>query len=119
MLEICAISFGPLSDLTGVNITVLVGNNNALGALVSNAPGPRVIAAMAQLIWRRIAGLNAAFWFEGVPSTRNIADLPTKMEILLFPSRHIANSKCLKRAFGLIAAATTAIANGQPAHPPH
>ena len=117
MLAICAILFDPLSDLTGLNITFFVDNNNSLDALVSNAPGPPVIAAMTQLIWYRIADLNAAVWFERVPSTKNIADLPTEMKQMPFPSRHIANFRCLQRAFDLIVASTAAIQAGKPAQP--
>ena len=91
MLAIFAILFDPLSDLSGLNIVFFVDNNNSLEALVSNAPGPPVIAAMTQLIWYRIAELNAAVWFERVPSTKNIADLPTKRKEMPYPSRHIAN----------------------------
>ena len=64
MLAIFAILFDPLWGLTGLNITFFVDNNNDLQALVSNAPGPPVIAAMTQLIWYRIADLKAAVWFE-------------------------------------------------------
>ena len=38
MMAILAILFDPLSDLTGINITFFVDNNNSLEALVSNAP---------------------------------------------------------------------------------
>lgn len=116
MLAIFAILFGPASDLTGLNIIFFV-DNNSLEALVSNAPGPPAIAAMAQLIWYRISELNAAVWFERVPSTRNIADIPTKTKALPLPSRNIENSNCLHTAFDLIVAATAAILNGQPVRP--
>ena len=117
MLAIFAIRIGPFADLTGLNIIFFVGNNNSLEGLVSNAPGPPVIAAMAQLIWYRIADLNAAVWFGRVPSTKNIADLSTKLKDLPIPSRHIANFTCLQSAFDLVVAATAAILNGQPVQP--
>ena len=117
MLAIFAILFDPLWDLTGLNITFFVDNNNALQDLVSNAPGPPVIADMAQLIWYRVADLKAAVWFERVPSTKNIADLPAKLKPIPFPSRHMANFLCLGRAFVSIQAATTAILTGHPVQP--
>ena len=40
MLAIFAILFDPSVDLEGKNVTFYVDNNNALHALVSNAPGP-------------------------------------------------------------------------------
>ena len=118
MLAILAILFDPLSDLRGLNIMFFVDNNNALEALVSNAPGPRVIAAMTQLIWYRIAQLNAAVWFERVPSTKNIADLPTKMKPMPYPSDHIANFKCLRRVYDLIVTALADMDAGHPVKPP-
>ena len=118
MLAILAILFDPLSDLTGLNIIFFADNNNSLEALVSNAPGPRVIAAMTQLIWYKIADLNAAVWFERVPSNKNIADLPTKLKPMPFPSAHITNFKCLKRAYDLIVAALADMEAGRPVRPP-
>ena len=117
MLAIFAILFDPLSDLSGPNIVFFVDNNNSLEALVSNAPGPPVIAAMTQLIWYRITDLNAAVWFERVPSTKNIADLPTKRKEMPYPSRHIANFQCLQRAFDLITTAVSDMLAGRPVQP--
>ena len=53
---------------------------------------------MTQLIWYRAADLNSAVWFGRAPSAKNIADLPTKLKDLPFPSRHIANFACLQTA---------------------
>ena len=119
MLAIFAILFGPLSDLTGLNIVFFASNDNSLEAPVSNAPGPPAIAAMTQLIWYRIADLNAAAWFERVASTKNIAGLPTKLRQMPFSPRQIANFQCVRRACGLISAAMTDMAAGRPIQPLH
>ena len=115
MLAIFAVLFDPVVDLRGRNITFYVDNNNALAALVSNAPGPPVIAAMTQLIWLCILELGIAAWFERVPSKRNIADLPTKRIALPFASLQTMTFRCLRRCFELITRTERNIKNGIPA----
>ena len=117
MLEIFAILFGPLSDHTGLDVVFFADNNNSLEALVSNAPGPPAIAAMTQLIWYRIADLNAALWLERAASAKNIADPPRKRKEMPYPSRHIANFRCLQRAFRLIPTAIADMKAGRPIQP--
>ena len=118
MLVIFAVLFDPLSDLYGQNVTFYVDNNNALQALVSNAPGPPEIAAATQLIWFRIAELNISAWFERAPSKKNTADLPTKHKPLPFTSGRAKNSQCLPRWSELIRTGMLSIKNGAPIDPP-
>ena len=117
ILAIFAILLGPLRALKGINIILLVDNYNAVESLVGNAPGPPVIAAKSQLIWYRIAALNAAVWFGRVPPAKNIAELPKKLKISPVPSRRTANYHCLQKSYELISAATMAIATGQTTQP--
>ena len=100
-LEIPAVLFEPLSGLNGINVTCYA-DNDALEALVSNAPGPPVIAAMAQLIWPRIAELNMEVWPERATSRMNISGHPTKLKLLPLPSRWARNSKCRPERYEII-----------------
>ena len=96
-----------------------MGNNNALEALVSNAPGPTVIAAVTQLFWFRIAELNLAVWFERVPPKKNIADRPTKLIPAQCTSLDAKTIRRLPRPPQLITAAELAMAEGRPLDPTH
>ena len=74
---------------------------------------------MTQLIRYRIAGLNAAVWFERAAVDQKHFGRTSDAENPPFPARRIANSQRLRRAYYLIANATKAITNGQPAQPLH
>lgn len=119
ILDIFAILFDSATDIDGENVAFYLDNNNSPDASVSNAPGPPVITAMAQLLWCRIAEFNMAAWSERVPSKKNIADLPTKRIPIPFPSL-VAKTfrrgppRCLR----LISSAGHEISEGRPAAPP-
>ena len=114
MVAIFAILFDPEADLSGRNITFYLASNNALASLLSNAAGPPAIAAMAQLIWFRIAALDMAVWPERPPPKKNIADLPTKLGSIPPPSKFTKGFSPLKRFYGHIQKATKPIETGIP-----
>ena len=65
-------------DIRRKSVTFYIDNNNAMEALIQNSSAPIAIQALTALIWNRIRGSGISPWFEGVPSKRNIADLPTR-----------------------------------------
>ena len=78
MLALLALLYRPNNRLEGRNATFHIDNGNAFEAVVKNNAKPLIIVAMTHLIWHRIHMLNLTPWFEWVPGTRNIADLPTR-----------------------------------------
>ena len=85
MLALLALLYRPNCILQGKNATFHIDNGNAFEAVVKNNAKPTIIVAMTHLIWHRIRQLNITAWFEWVPGTRNIADLPTRKVDLPFP----------------------------------
>ena len=78
LLDAAAIFF-LMGFLRGKNVTLYVDNSNTRGALVRGYSQTMVIR-IAILISRAFAQFSGArFWFEQVPTNRNIAFLPTRM----------------------------------------
>ena len=91
MLALLAILYRPNNLLYGKNATFHIDNGNALEAAVKNNARPLAIVAMTQLVWRRLYVLDITAWFEWVPGTRNIADLPTRKVAISFKSEATTN----------------------------
>ena len=84
MLAILAILYEAGGQLAGKNATFHIDNQNALQAIIKNNATPTVIVAMTQLILHRLCSLKITPWFEWVPSTKNIADVPTRHVAISF-----------------------------------
>ena len=86
MLALLALLYRPNCLLQGKYVTFHIDIGNAFEAVVKNNAKPTIIVAMTHLIWHRIRHLDITAWFEWVPGTRNIADLPTRRVDLPFPT---------------------------------
>ena len=101
-------------DLIDKNITFHIDNRNAFDALVKNSAKPTVITAMTHLIWHRLNTLRITPWFEWVPGTKNIADLPTRKVTIPFKITTQGEFKFGREIHLLVKNATEAMETGRP-----
>ena len=59
-------------------VAVYIDNNCALSALVKGSAKSEVLANVVQIFWLYVQKFEIEIWLQRVPSTRNIADLPTR-----------------------------------------
>ena len=114
MLALLAKLYQPNEELRGCNVTFHIDNTNAFDAVVKNTATPTVIVAMTHLIWHRIRDLGITAWFEWVPGTKNIADLPTREVALPYKCENSKEFLNLRKLFDIIKAATQALESGRP-----
>ena len=62
----------------GENVAIYVGNSNTKDALVRGYSETKAINIIIQIFRAFGQRPGARFWFEQVPTNRNIADLPTR-----------------------------------------
>ena len=82
LLAVVATIFALKDFLRGKNVTFYVDNPNTKDAMVKGFSLTKVINILIQIFWAFAQSSGARFWFEQVPSNRNIADLPTRLEKL-------------------------------------
>ena len=63
----------------GKNVTIYVDNSDTKDSLVRGFPPTKIITFPSQIFWAFAQCSGDRFWFEQVPSDRNIADLPTRL----------------------------------------
>ena len=114
MLALLALLFYPNNHLRNKNVTFHIDNMNAFEAIVKNTAGPSVIVAMTHLIWHRIYELGITPWFEWVPGTRNIADLPTRDVPIPFKCVEQNTFPDLRKLHEVIKKAKQALDSGRP-----
>ena len=68
--------------LIGKNVVIYVDNSNTTDALVRARSPTKVINIPIQIFWAFAQCSGARFWFEQVPTNRNIANFPTRMDKL-------------------------------------
>ena len=78
LLAVIATIFVLRDFLRGKNVTFYVDNSNTKDALVKGFSPTPVINTLIQIFWAFAQCSGALFWFEQIPSGRNIADLPTR-----------------------------------------
>ena len=86
LLAVVATVFFLRDFLRGKNVIFYVDNSNTKDALVRGYSNTPVINTLVQIFWAFAQSIGAWFWFEQVPSGRNIADLPTRGVELPLPS---------------------------------
>ena len=80
-LELTAVTIAIYEErfsLSNRTVAVFVGNNLVLGALAKSQTGGRVARDMLSAMWLLGADLNISMWFERVPSSSNISDIPNR-----------------------------------------
>ena len=80
MLSVVAFLYEKGPSLEGKSLAIYVDNNCALSALVSGTAQSEVLANLVQLFWFYAQKYNIKIWLERAPSTKNIADLPTRSQ---------------------------------------
>ena len=76
------VEHGP--QLAGRSVAAYVDNNCALTALIKGSAKSEVLNNLVQLFWYYVQKFDIKIWLERVPSTRNVADLPTRNKLIPF-----------------------------------
>ena len=77
--------------LAGKSVAVYVDNNYALSSLIRGSAKSEALANIVQMFWFYVQKYDIKRWLERVPSTRNIADLPTRNQLTPFRRKRSLN----------------------------